>query len=201
MRTFRAIASLFVMPIILGSCGTNADDSGADSSATTSTSHRPVIAAAVKPAPEQDPAGNKPVIFDPCEQIGDAPISSAGFDPLTRERADQVHTGYAFIGCIFQRRENVQGAPHRVGALTISSTDITLDQFHQRQQDDLTEMTINGKPAISYKGLGNETCHVVMPGPDGSIDLQIESMSAFTNWSACDHAQEIASTVESALPK
>ncbi len=201
MRIFRTITSLVVLPIFLGSCGANSNDSDADSSAPTPPSHRPAIAAAVKPAPEQDPAGNKPVMFDPCEQIGDETIRSAGFDPLTRERGDQVHTGYAFIGCTFERRENVQGAPHRVGALTISSTDITMDQFRQRQQGDLTEMTINGKSAISYKGLGAESCHIVMPGPDGSIDLQVESTGALTDWSACDHAQEIASTVESALPK
>lgn len=185
----------------LSSCAAGGGDSSPSDTKQPSISPSPSVAVSVKPAPEQDPDGRQPVKFDPCFKVGDATIKSAGFDPQTRDRADQVHTGYAFIGCSFERREDVYGSPHRVGSLTISSTDITLDQFRQRENGKATEMNINGRPAITYKGMGPESCFVTMTGPDASISLQLDSLSALTGWRACDHAQEIASTIEAALPK
>ncbi|PPJ28821.1 hypothetical protein C5E45_17785 [Nocardia nova] len=187
--------------VVLSSCAAGGGDSDPANTEQPSTSSGPSVAVSVKPAPEQDPDGRQPVKFDPCLKVGDSTIKSAGFDPQTRERADQVHTGYAFIGCSFERREDVYGSPHRVGSLTISSTDITLDQFRQRENGKATEVNVNGRPAITYKGMGPETCFVTMTGPDATISLQLDSMSALTGWRSCDHAQEIASTIEAALPK
>ncbi|WP_280337043.1 DUF3558 domain-containing protein [Nocardia wallacei] len=167
-------------------------------------STKPSISASVNAAPEQDPAGRKPVGYDPCFEIGDGPIEKAGFDPNTRERSDQIHTGYAFLGCNFERKEEINGVRRRVGSLTISSTDITLDQFREREQREgsaVTEIKVNGREAILYRRPTAEACVVVMSGPDAAIDLFIDSVGAFTQWRACDHAQEIADVIETALPR
>ncbi|WP_280362902.1 DUF3558 domain-containing protein [Nocardia wallacei] len=200
MKALKAVAVSIPVIVILGACNSGTD--GADPT-TSPSSQRPSIGAPVKAAPEQDPAGRKPVGYDPCLEIGDTSVSKAGFDPSTRERSDQLHTGYAFIGCTFERKEQVRGNIHRVGSLTISSTDITLDQFREREQREgaaATEISVNGREAIFYKRPAGEACFVVMKGPDAAIDLQVDSAAALTEWSACDHAQEIAAIIESELP-
>ncbi|MBO0853038.1 MAG: DUF3558 domain-containing protein [Nocardia sp.] len=165
------------------------------------TSTKPIVAVSVKPTEEQDPDGRKPVTFDPCVSIGDSVVQQAGFDPKTRERKDDPHTGYAFVGCTFSRRKDAFGVSTPINDLTISSTDITLDQFRQRQNGNLQEITINGIKSITYQGYDATSCYVVMPGPDGSIDLSISSFAGMTDWMACDHRIEIASTIQTALPK
>ncbi|WP_187685650.1 DUF3558 domain-containing protein [Nocardia wallacei] len=199
MKKLKAVA--LSIPVIVILCGCHHDTHDAESPSSPS-SQQPSISVSVESAPEQDPAGRPPVGFDPCFRIGDAPVSRAGFDPSTRERSDQLHTGYAFIGCTFERKEQVRGTMHRVGSLTISSTDITLDQFRERERREgtvATEINVNGREAILYKRPEGEACFVVMKGPDAAIDLQIDSSAALTQWSACDHAQEIAAIIEPEL--
>ncbi|WP_232111103.1 DUF3558 family protein [Nocardia wallacei] len=183
---------------MLSAACTSRDDSDGPGT-TTSTAAKPSISVSVNPAPEQDPAGSKPVAYDPCLEIGDETIAKAGFDPATRERSDQVHTGYAFIGCTFERKEQVGGVSRRVGSLTISSTNISLDQFRKREGSAAREIKINGKEAITYGMAAAEACNVVTNGPDGAIDVQVDSAAALSNWRGCDHVQEIASTIDAVV--
>ncbi|MFJ1459449.1 DUF3558 domain-containing protein [Nocardia sp. N2S4-5] len=166
-----------------------------------STSQRPSMAATVSSAPAQDSGGRTDVSFDPCVEIADATVERAGFDPATRRRADQVHTGYAFIGCDFERKEFVRGQSLGVGSLTISSVNLGLDDFRKREGSNAQEIKINGRAAVTYQKPQGEACFVVMTGPDGVIDLMVDSTSALTQWRACDHAQEIAEIIESTIPK
>lgn len=197
MTRIRTTVLLAILTSVLNSCGT--DHSSTSSSEPTST--RPSIAVSVEPTAEQDPDGTKPVAFDPCVSIGDSVIQQTGFDPKTRKRDDKPHTGYDFIGCSFNRMSDEPGPPVRIGYLTISSTNITLDQFRQQQNGNVEEISLNGIRAITYKGYSAEDCFVVMPGPDASIDVDISSAAALTDWRACDSKQQIASAIQAALPK
>lgn len=190
--------SVPLVAIGIMSCASKADH---EISSDSKVSERPSIAASVAPMPEQDPDRGVPVRYDPCSELGDDTVSKSGFDPSTRARADQVHTGYAFIGCGFKKMENLNGKVTPVGNLTVSSVDLSLDKFQQREGVNAAQIKVNGRDAITYSHREAETCNVVMTGPDGVVDIAVDSTVALTNWVACDHAQEIAATVEPALPK
>lgn len=176
------------------------DDGGKPTETTTATVAKPSVAISVKPAPDQPRNSLSPVKFDPCVGIGDDTVTKAGFEPKTRERRDQVHDDYAFIGCVFDRKEQVRGQALGVGSLTIFSTNLTLEEFRKREGGGATGIKVNGRDAITYRKPAEEACYVVMVGPDATIDLRVSSTAALTNWNACDHAQEIAGIIESALP-
>ncbi|MGW4769898.1 DUF3558 domain-containing protein [Nocardia sp. NPDC004278] len=192
-------AALVLIALAAAGCS-GRDSSGEPTETATSTAVKPSIAVSVKPAPEQPRNSRSPVNFDPCFEIGDDTIAKAGFVPKSRERADQVHDGYAFISCTFERQEDVRGKMGRVGSLTISSTNVTLDEFRKREGTAATEAKVNGREAITYREPAAEACYVVMTGPDATIDVSVSSTLALTRWNACDHAQEIALIIESALP-
>jgi hypothetical protein len=191
--------SLALIGLIAAGCS-GRDSASEPTDTTTPTATKPSIAASVKPAPDQPRNSRSPVKFDPCFEIGDDTVLKAGFVPKTRERADQVHDGYAFISCTFERQEDVHGQMGAVGSLTISSTNVTLDEFRKREGNAATEIKVNGREAITYREAASEACFVVMSGPDATIDVSVSSTLALTHWNACDHAQEIAAIVESALP-
>jgi hypothetical protein len=155
----------------------------------------------VKPAPYQPAIGRDSVRFDPCFDIGDDTIARAGFDPKSRQRSDQIHQDYAFISCTFDRKDEVDGMQLTVGSLTISSTNVTLDEFRKREGGTATGIVIDGRQAITYATPVAEVCTVVMAGPpDSTIDVDVGSTVALTKWNACDHAQEIATVIAQSLP-
>ncbi|MEV4237995.1 DUF3558 family protein [Nocardia sp. NPDC049737] len=195
-----SIAVAVAMSALVAASCSSRNNASEPTGATTSIAARPSIAVVVKPAPDQPHNSRSPVKFDPCFEIGDDTITKVGFVPKTRERADQVHDGYAFISCTFERQEDVHGKTGRVGSLTISSTNVTLDEFRRREGNAATEIKVNDREAITYREPAAEACYVVMTGPDATIDMSVSSTLALTHWNACDHAQEIATIVESALP-
>jgi hypothetical protein len=152
MNYFRGALSLAVVTGLVGAC----TGGGESSETVTSTKEKPVIAATVKPAPEQPSYGNTPVRFEPCFELGDATIMKAGFDAATRERSDQVHYSYAFIGCTFDLKQEVRGTVRKVGSLTLASTNVPLDEFRKREGDAATDIKINGRDATSYQRLNEE---------------------------------------------
>ncbi|WP_433524043.1 DUF3558 domain-containing protein [Nocardia pseudovaccinii] len=199
MKHTKIAVTLMLAALVAAGCsGRNNTDEPTETA--TSTSARPSIAVSVKPAPEQPRNSRSPVKYDPCFEIGDDTITKAGFAPKTRERIDQIHDGYAFIGCTFERQEDVYGKTGGVGSLTISSTNVTLDEFLKREGNAATEIKVNGRDAITYRTPEAEACNVVMTGPDATINMAVSSTLALTHWNACDHAQEIAAIVESGLP-
>lgn len=157
----------------------------------------PSVAVTVKPAPSQDPEGGKIVRFDPCRSVGDDVVARVGFDPATRERSDQVHTGYAFISCGFRRYEINSGEREIAGFLDISSTNITMEQFRQREGSNASAITINGAEALAFSSK-DKGCNVVTRGPDNSLDIMV-SNGMVVDWRACDHVQEIAAVIDSSV--
>lgn len=194
-RVLLPLALIPAIGVVVG-C-TSGDDTGPSD---PTPSEKPSIAASVKPAPAQDNQGRQDVEFDPCLGVGDPVVERAGFSPNTRARLDQIHTGYAFIGCTFKRTEQVRGQRMPVGSLTIFSTNLTLDDFREREGSGASEIKLGGRDAITYRRPAEEACYVVTSGPDGTLDVRVDSSLALTDWKACDHAPEIAEIIVSAVP-
>ncbi|MEV5652426.1 DUF3558 domain-containing protein [Nocardia sp. NPDC052254] len=197
MRRFLPAVAAATLALALSACSSDGDNNETSPASTPVSS--PDIAMTVKAAPDQDPNGTRPVGFDPCTGIGDETITKAGFDPKTRRRSDQIHTGYAFISCRFDHKEDVNGQLLTTRSVNISSTGITLDQFRQREASTATDIQIDGQPAVAYHDPSSEYCDVVTKGPDSSLVVEATSTGTFTDWNPCDHVQEIATVVASAV--
>ncbi|WP_084484380.1 DUF3558 domain-containing protein [Nocardia anaemiae] len=195
-RTALALASIAIL-----SAGCTGRESDGTADVTAATTQKPSNAVSVKAAPTQPKNSRSPVAFDPCTEIDDATITTAGFDPGTRERADQIHDNYAFIGCTFDRKQDVRGQTLSVGSLTITSGNIPVDEFRTREGSAASEIKVNSREALTYRRPAEEACYVVMNGPDATINVRLDSSAALTDWRACDHVQEIAEVIESALPR
>ncbi|MFE1592700.1 DUF3558 domain-containing protein [Nocardia sp. NPDC058705] len=166
----------------------------------TDTDSPVAIASPVSPAPNQPSGARQPVTFDPCARIDDAVPAALGFDPMTRKRSDFVFDDYAFIGCEFSRKGDVRGQQLDVGNLTVSSTNVSLDEMRARNYEGAGPTTVNGKEALFHRTRSAESCYIAFPGPDATIEVRVDSTAAFTTWVGCDHIDEAARTVEAALP-
>ncbi|WP_225731667.1 MULTISPECIES: DUF3558 domain-containing protein [unclassified Nocardia] len=193
---------LVVMPLIsiallvTGCTASKTDNNPPNASSTPET---PSIAVSVKPAPTQYNQGRRSVNFDPCTNVGDAVVSQAGFDPSTRERNDEIHDSYSFIGCKFDHQEIVRGQKVPTRTLTISSTNITLDEFRKREGASATEIKVNGRDAITYNRPDAEACFIVMKTNDGSLDVQTSVSGPFTSEKPCDRIRDVAGLIEPTL--
>ncbi|MFD3702827.1 DUF3558 family protein [Nocardia sp. NPDC058658] len=199
MRDLATLAGALVCGLVLAACSPSTTQPQPTN--TSGDTGPPVaIAAPVAPPPTQPSSGRRTVAFDPCSRIDDAVPAALGFDPTTRKRVDFVFDDYAFIGCEFSRKEAIRGQQLEVGSLTISSTNITLDEMRGRNYEGARQTTVNGKEALFSTKRAAESCNIAFPGPDATIDVRVGSSGAFTTWVGCDHIDEAASTVEAALP-
>lgn len=199
MKRLLTAALVMVGAVQLVACAGNVDSTDTATSSTAESA--PSIAVQVSSAPEQSSRGRAAVGYDPCMALGDIVVTQAGFDPQTRARADLVFDDYAFIGCEFDRKEQVRGQALAVGSMTVSSTNISLDEFRQREAKTSREVKVGSRDAITYRRPADEGCFVVMTGPDATIDIHVSSSLALTSWKACDHSIQIAEAIEAALPK
>ncbi|TLG09451.1 DUF3558 domain-containing protein [Nocardia cyriacigeorgica] len=195
-----AAAGVIVAALAISACN-NEPTEATESGATTPQVTRPPIAVSVAPAPSQPGMAGKVAKFDSCVEVGDEAVSSLGFDPGTRRRSDYVFDRYAYIGCDFDRVEQVRAQRLAVGELTLWSTTNTLDDYRNRP-DYLAkrEIKINGREAFGYRLANDPACNIAMPGPDGVFVVKVSSSAALTQWVACDHIEEAARVVEAALP-
>ncbi|MFD3506122.1 DUF3558 domain-containing protein [Nocardia sp. NPDC058666] len=195
MRNHTALGASLICGMALAACSPTTP-TGSPSEADPKVA----IVSPVAPAPSQPSGGRQPVAFDPCSKIDDAVPAALGFDPTTRKRGDFVFDDYAFIGCQFSRKEAVRGQPLEVGTLTISSTNITLDEMRARNYEGARPTTVNAREALFSTSRAAEACNIAFTGPDATIDVRVDSSAAFTDWVGCDHIDEAARTVEAALP-
>ncbi|WP_225728617.1 MULTISPECIES: DUF3558 domain-containing protein [unclassified Nocardia] len=192
-----AVASFCAATAVLAGC--DRAGSAKEPSQTETATTRPSLAVSVAPPPAQVSTGRTDVKHDPCSELPDAAVSSAGFDPSTRARADQIHDSYAFIGCTFAHKEQIRGQLLTTSNLTVSSTNITLDEFRAREGANARAIKINGRDAITYQKNNAEACYITMTGPDGTIDVGKSVNGAFTNEPPCQRIDEIAKTIEESL--
>ncbi|MFD3507330.1 DUF3558 domain-containing protein [Nocardia sp. NPDC058666] len=173
-------------------------------STAPATSARPSILVAVPAAPPQVGRAGTRAGYDPCFEIGDGPVSELGFEASSRVRSDFIYDDYAWIGCKFERREKsrVTGNDIPGGWMIISSTDLSLDKFWQRSDFSSKQaITVNGREALSYMPEFKDRCSIAMKGPDGVISVDLHNAKGLSDWDGCDHIQEAAEKIESALPR
>lgn len=127
MIQFRTAVVIGSAALLLGACSTDTPET--EPSATSITSSWPSLAVSVPPPPTQHNNGRQDVMFDPCGEISDDVVSRAGFDPVTRKRSDFIFDSYSFTGCSFDHKEQVGGRLLAVRNLTVSATNVTIDEF------------------------------------------------------------------------
>ncbi|MBF6290141.1 DUF3558 domain-containing protein [Nocardia cyriacigeorgica] len=189
---------------LLAACDSSTGHDGPPSSTTSAPSTLPKVAVSVSPAPTQRNDSGRPLVgFDPCVSVGDDLIAKAGFDPESRERSDMTFDTYSFIGCRFGDKELVNGQKLTVRTLLITASNITLDEFRDRYRDTSTEVVVDGRPALRYDNpdAHREYCNIAIAFDGGVLDLSKGTRGAFTDEDRCDGIQEIAETIESALPQ
>ncbi|WP_246350029.1 DUF3558 domain-containing protein [Nocardia barduliensis] len=160
------------------------------------------IAAPVDEAPVQHNHGRNEVRFDPCARIDDDTIVAAGFDPSTRKRNDFIFDAYSFIGCGFDHKENIRGQILTVSSLTVWSTNVSLEEFRDRYAKSSESAQVGGRAALQYRSTEahSGSCGMVIGFADAVLDVSISTNAAFTSERPCDRIDQVASTIESALP-
>jgi hypothetical protein len=189
--------------VTVAGCSKN-DSSMQSNVSVTSTISTPVIAAPVSPAPSQVNEGRQPVQFDPCMRIGDDTITQAGYSPSTRERIDQIHDNYSFIGCRFQKGAQTGSATAGTGWLTILSTNVTLDELKKREGSNAIQTSVNGHDAVRYSDSADEACYmVVSAGPDKALSIKVSSAAEQGSASdtPCSQVQAAASIIVGSVDK
>lgn len=194
------ILTVFATVTVAG-CSGNPSSQGNNDSETaseTSASIESSIAVSVPPPPEQFNSGRTEVGFDPCFEVPDSSISEAGFDPNSRERGDFVADDYSFIGCEFSGT-----APNTdivLRFLDITSSNITVDEFRDRNIDTAKEMEdigISGRKAIVFDHLGG--CWIAMESNDGTLSMHLNTPATNNGTVSCNSIVPIATVIEPSL--
>ena len=204
MRTVRmaTVAAVTVLATLSGAACTGESSNATDlPSASREQPAPPTIAVTVGPAPSQPGKSGQVAKYDSCTQIGDDVVSKLGFDAVTRRRSDYVFDHYSFIGCGFERMEDIRTQRLRVGSLTLWSSTRSLDDVRNRP-DYLAkrEIRVNGREGFGYRLADDPACNIAMSGPDGVFVVKVSSSAALTSWVACDHIEEVAQAIEAVLP-
>ncbi|MBY8858556.1 DUF3558 domain-containing protein [Nocardia sp. CA2R105] len=194
-----AIAVALPMLVLVASCAKDSSSNFGSGPTATKTA-TPSIAASVAPAAVQYNHGRTAVNFDPCIGVGDSAISEIGFDPATRERKDQIDDRYSFIGCMFDQKGSVDGSVMDVRELRIWSTNVTMDEFRQRYAGKFTDAKVNGRDALIHPD-GAGTCFLETAGPDGTLDFQLGILDPNSTEQACEKIIDIASVIQSVVPR
>lgn len=183
MRTVSATGCLMVAAVALAACSGGSTDQGAKtavpatSSSTASAGTSVSVRVSVPPAPVQ--TGAKPVRFDPCVSVGDDLVARAGFDPGTRERSTAEGVGvFTEIGCQFWRETLVDGEKYPTGAVSVTSSDLTLDDIRKSSGHEVFDSDpIGGRAAVLYRTPANAgACSAAVEAPDGTFRVLIMAL-------------------------
>jgi hypothetical protein len=166
------------------------------SGATTPSS----IAATVPPTSSQINKGRATVDGDPCTDLGDEVVEAVGFDHMTRQRIDRIFDTYSFVGCQFDHKERDQfGTTVTTRTLQVYATNLTLDEFREREGAMATPAQVNGRAAVMYTDPAAEACYTVIETGSGTLDISKSVASVFTREKPCDNMQEIASEIDTSM--
>ncbi|AVH20897.1 DUF3558 domain-containing protein [Nocardia cyriacigeorgica] len=197
-QVFYVVLSTAVMGSLLSACA-NSPTSGTEEQ--SSTTPAPTLAAPVSSPPVQiNNGGRRTVQYDPCTSLTDSVIVEIDFDPRTRRRGDSIFDTYSFLGCTFDRKEEVRGAMRATSTLDIDSSNITLNEFRDRESGKYTEISVGGRNAIRYENTAARSCHVIIESPDGTLSIAKSVNAAFTTERACDGIDTISAKLEASLP-
>ncbi|MFI9533044.1 DUF3558 domain-containing protein [Nocardia fusca] len=185
MRTISATGCLMASVLALAACSGGSADQEATAGVPVTTS--PTVSAgasvsvqvSVPPAPAQ--TGAKPVRFDPCVSVGDDLVTRAGFDPGTRERATTEGVGiFTEIGCQFWRETLVDGEKYPTSAVSVTSSDLTLDDIRKNSGHEVfSSDPIGGRKALLYRTPANTgACSAAVESADGIFRVGIMALPA-----------------------
>ncbi|MEU7215914.1 DUF3558 domain-containing protein [Nocardia iowensis] len=193
---------------MLVACAGSSTDQGASTGVSTMaspvTSARPTasVQVAVPPPPLQ--TGAKPVRFDPCVSVGDDLVTRTGFDPATRERytAESVSSVLTEIGCQFWRETLVDGEKYPTGLVSVTSSDLTLDDIRKNPGHSIFNSDpIGGRDTVLYRTpQSDNACSAAIKSSDGTfrVGLLVHPGPVAVP-SACDQIRQVAETFSESL--
>ncbi|MBF6127826.1 DUF3558 domain-containing protein [Nocardia brasiliensis] len=195
-----AAGCLVVSATVLSACAGGSTEH--EGHTATSTAAPPSVQVSLPPAPAQ--TGEKQVRFDPCARVGDDLVSRAGFDPATRERAvsESVSSLFTEIGCQFWREELVAGEKFPTGALTVTSTDLTLDDIRNNPGHSIFSTDpVNGREALLYRTPQSPgSCSAAMKSADGMFRVGLlVHPGPVAAPPACDQIRQLAEIFSASL--
>ncbi|MBF6356662.1 DUF3558 domain-containing protein [Nocardia higoensis] len=176
MRSSFAAGFMLMSASTLVACSSATDRDSATSVSAIASSTAVAATASVKVSVQAAPAqaGTEQVQSDPCTSVGDDLVTRAGFDPDTRERysAESVSMPFTRIGCQFWRAELVDGEEYPTGLVTVTSSDLTLDDIRKNPGHSIFNSDpIGGREAVLYR----------TPQNDGTCSASVEStLGTFT---------------------
>ncbi|WP_433577340.1 DUF3558 domain-containing protein [Nocardia brasiliensis] len=195
-----ATGCLVVSATVLSACAGGVTEH--EGQTATSSAAPPAVQVSLPPAPTQ--SGAKQVRFDPCTRVGDDLVSRAGFDPATRERAvsEGVSSLLTTIGCQFWREALVDGEKYPTGGLSVTSSDLTLDNIRTSSEHEIFNADpIRGRAAVLYRTpqVGNG-CWASIESADGTFTVGlIVTPGPVAVPPPCDQIRQIAETFSEAL--
>lgn len=206
MRTISVTGCLVASVLTLAACsGGSADQeatAGVPGVTTASAETSVSVQVNVPPAPVQ--TGAKPVRFDPCVSVGDNLVTRAGFDPGTRERATTEGVGvFTEIGCQFWRETLVDGEKYPTGAVSVTSSDLTLDDIRKNSGHEVFGSDpIGGREALLYRTPANTgACSAAVASTDGIFRVGIMALPAGPAQAPapCDEIRRVTEILTEAL--
>lgn len=208
MKRSFAAGCLVVSATTLVACAGSSPDQGANivvsatASPATSAGATASVKVSVPPAPVQ--TGVQLVRFDPCVRVGDDVVTRAGFDASTRERyaVESVSSLFTEVGCQFWRETLVDGEKYPTGFVSVTSSDLTLDDIRKNPGHSIfNSEPIGGREAVLYRTPQiDSTCSASIKSSDGSfrVGLMVPPGPVAVP-SPCDQIRHVAETFSEAL--
>ncbi|MDV7352932.1 DUF3558 domain-containing protein [Rhodococcus oxybenzonivorans] len=112
-----------------------------------------------------DNSGRPDVTFDPCLDLQDETLSSAGYDPRSETQADFTPDSYTFLGCSYNTSPRLYG-------LNVLSGNISFAEEQEKVKAFARTTEVNGRQAL-IKSEANKpnACAISIETPYGVLIL------------------------------
>ncbi|MGW0181253.1 DUF3558 domain-containing protein [Nocardia sp. NPDC003345] len=181
IKTISAAGCLAASVLVLAACSGGSAEQEATAGAPGSTTSEAGVSVRVSVPPAPAQTGAEPVRFDPCVSVGDDLVTEAGFDPGSRERATTESVGvFTEIGCQFWRETLVDGEKLPTGAVSVTSSDLTLDDIRRNSGHEIFGSDpIGGREAVLYRTPASTGgCSAAVASADGIFRVGIMTLPA-----------------------
>jgi hypothetical protein len=182
----RAIAGAFLVMVVAGpvlaGCGSSVNGEGTPATSTTSAS-------------ESGLAKDVPNGFDPCTGIPDSLLTSENLRATDRADVDSPG-GVMWRGCAWVKRRGY--------AVSIRTTNLTVDAVRDRHFTDAQEFTIGGRKAISSRQFEGphimEVCAVNVEMKGGSLEVNLTNPPSNKDTGSLDSCELARTLAEKVVP-
>ncbi|WP_433726084.1 DUF3558 domain-containing protein [Nocardia sp. CA-129566] len=191
-RSLTAGCMLVTIGLLTACANDDADDRGTSRS-SPSPSSLTTKAGEIPPAPKQPEGIKNPVRFDPCFEIDDAMVTSAGFDPKTRTRSDLVTGDVVVIGCSFERPKNAGGEV--TGDVIVRSKNTPIAEAATSSHHTVINRDpVDGRPAVLFTDDAFPNfCNAAISSTDGVLEIVLSAIPGSTPApSSCDQVRGVA---------